>query len=196
MVGIWSEDSSETSTCRMYIHSPNFLSELNCLVAHSLGVWGIGCCFERHLIFGVKETQVTLPCALGAQVSAGPGCNESGTLHPEAVTSYWYFQSSLQNRRVYQVGCDSTYLAQNLSSSCHVSPRRSSKVLIWTAYKCCMSSWNILWVININSLFKYHGHVWSFYTRISSRTVSLPVYSGSKERILMGQVRIIPLFKI
>ena len=156
MVGIWSEDSSETSTCRMYIHSPNFLSELNCLVAHSLGVWGIGCCFERHLIFGVKETQVTLPCALGAQVSAGPGSNESGTLHPEAVTSYWYFQSSLQNRRVYQVGCDSTYLAQTLSSSCHVSSGKSCIVLIWTADKHYMSPLNMKW--------SFFSGVWLFVT--------------------------------
>ena len=145
MVGFWSEDSSETSTCRMYIHSPDFLSELNCLVAHPLGVWGIGCCFERHHIFGVKETQVTLPCALGAQVRAGPGCNESGTLHPEAVTSYRYFQSSLQNRRVYQVGCDSVYLVRTLSPSCHVSSGKSSIVLIWTADKRYMSPLNMKW---------------------------------------------------
>ena len=32
----------------------------------------------------------------------------------------------------------------------------------------CMSSWNILRVININSLFTFHGHAWSFYTRTCS----------------------------
>ena len=58
------------------------------------------------------------------------GSNESGTLHPEAVTNYWYFQSSLQNRRVYQVGCDGVYLVRTLSPSCHVSSGKSSTVLI------------------------------------------------------------------
>ena len=57
----------------MYINSPDFLCALNCAFAHPVGVWRIGCCFEGHHIFGVKETQLALPCALGAQVSAGPG---------------------------------------------------------------------------------------------------------------------------
>ena len=61
------------STCRMHVTSPDFLSELNCVVAHPMGVWVTGYYFKRHHISGVKETQLTLPCALGAQVSAGPG---------------------------------------------------------------------------------------------------------------------------
>ena len=60
----------------------------------------------------------------------GQESNESGTLYPEAVTSYRYFQSSRQNRIVYQVGCDRVYLVWTFSPSYHVSSGKSSIVLI------------------------------------------------------------------
>ena len=116
----------------------------------------------------------------------GQEINESGTLHPEAVTSYRYFQSSRQNRRVYQVGCDRVYLVWILSPSNHVSSGKSCIVLTWTANKCCMSSGKILRVININSLFTFHGHVWSFYASKSSWNSSVPTHLGPERTNIYG----------
>ena len=39
MAGIWTEDSSEPSTYTIYTNSLDLLSELNCLIGHSVGVW-------------------------------------------------------------------------------------------------------------------------------------------------------------
>ena len=122
----------------------------------------------------------------------GQGSNESGTLHPEAVSSYRYFQSSRQNRIVYKLGCDRVFLVRTLSPSCHVSFGKSCIVLIWTADKFMfslnmfMSSLKILRVININSLFTLHGPVLSFYTSKCSWSISAPTYLGPERTNIYG----------
>ena len=177
------------STCWMHVTSPDFLSKLNCVLAHPMGVWGIGWCFERHHIFGVKETQLTLPCVLGLRWLLGQGSNESGTLHPEAVTSYRYFQSFWENRIVRQMDCDRAVSCPDPATHMPCVPGK----IIWTADTCYMGSLNILPVINTKSLFTFHGQFCSFSTRICSfEKIFLPTALGW-ERIFMCQIMIIPL---
>ena len=75
----------------------------------------------------------------------GQGSNASGTLPPETVSSYWYFQSSWQNRTVYQMGCDMNLSCPDLPHTCCVSWGKSSRVssseqqtpatwILWTYY--------------------------------------------------------------
>ena len=154
-----------------------------------MGVWGIGWCFERHHIFGVKETQLTLPCVLGLRWLLGQGSNESGTLHPEAVTSYRYFQSFWENRIVRQMDCDRAVSCPDPATHMPCVPGK----IIWTADTCYMGSLNILPVINTKSLFTFHGQFCSFSTRICSfEKIFLPTALGW-ERIFMCQIMIIPL---
>ena len=101
----------EPSACRICTNSPDFLSELNGPVGHPVGVWRNCMLFLETPQMWCQGNPDSLPLCFGSSgESWGQGSNESRALHPEAVTSYQYFQSSKQNRKVYQVGCDRVYL--------------------------------------------------------------------------------------
>ena len=185
MAGIWSEDSSETSTCRMHIHSPDFLSELNCLVAHPGGIWGIGCCSRDTTYLVSRKPKSLSPVLWELGWVLGQGVMKVGHCTQKLLPVISIFRVPFRIGECIS-GCDSMYLAQTLSPSCHVSSGKSSTILTWTADKCCMRSWNMIPIININRLFTFHGRVWSFYTRKCSWTFSVPTYLGPEKKNIYG----------
>ena len=107
MTGIWSEDSSEPSTCTIYANSLDLVSEFNGPVGHPGGVWRNCMLFLETPQIWCQGSPDSLSLCFGSSgESWGQGTNESRTLHPEALCIYRYFQSSWQTRIVYQVGFD------------------------------------------------------------------------------------------
>ena len=105
MAGIWAEDSSEPSTYTIYTNSMDLLSELNCLVGHPVGVWRNCMLFlETPQMWSQGSPDSVSLCFGSSGESWGQGSNESRALHPEALSIYWYVQSSWQTRIVYQLG--------------------------------------------------------------------------------------------
>ena len=180
----------EPSTCRICTNSPDFLSELNGPVGHPVGVWRNCMLFLETPQMWCQGNPDSLPLCFGSSgESWGQGSNESRALHPEAVTSYQYFQSFWENRIVHQMDCDRAVSCPDPAT--HM-PCVLGKI-IWTADTCYMGSLNILPVINTKSLFTFHGRFCSFSTKICSfERILLPTALGW-ERIFVCQIMIIPL---
>lgn len=80
------------------------------------------------------------------------GSNESRALpHPEAVTSYQYFQSFWENRIVHKMDCGSILKSWAYIPTCHVLGK-----IIWTADTCYGLFRNILPVIKIQRVYSFH----------------------------------------
>ena len=137
MAGIWTEDSSELSTCTIHTISLDLLSELNGPVGHPAGDWRTCMLFlDASQIWCQGSPDSVSLCFGSSGESWGQGSNESRTLHPEALSIYPSVQSSCPNRTVYPVGFDREYPLWTLSASCYVSSGKSSIVLVWTGKKC------------------------------------------------------------
>ena len=115
---------------------------------------------------------------------------------PETVSSYRYFQSSWQNRIVYQMGCGLTISCPDPATHmlC-VLGQVIYSFLIWTADNCYMGSLNILLVINIESLFTFMANLGYFPVAMFIWN-NFSTYLLGSERIFVCQIMIIPLIKI
>ena len=183
MAIIWAEDSLSPQ------HAESVLTP-QISIRIKLPCWTRSGCLEELQVVSRDTTDLvsgkprfTLPELSELGESRGQGSNEGRTLHSEALSVYRYFQSSWENRIVYEMDCDRAVSCPD--SATHM-PCVLGKIicgfLIWTADICYMDSLNILPVINIKSLFTFHGQFCSFSTRICSfEKIFLPTAWGEKE---------------
>ena len=132
----------ETSTCRICTNSPDFLSELNCPVGHPVGIWRNCMLFlETSQMWCQGNPDSVSLCFGSSGESWGQGSSESRVLHPEAVTSYRYFQSFWENRIVRQMDCDRAVSCPDPATHMPCVPGKSSEQqipvtwVLWTYYQ-------------------------------------------------------------
>ena len=120
IAGIWTEGSSEPSTCTISTNSLDLLSELNGPVGHPAGIWRNCTLFlDTSQIWCQRKPDSPSLCFGSSGESWGQGT--SRRLHPKVLSIYPYVQSSWPKRIVCQVGFDREYLLWTLSASCCVS---------------------------------------------------------------------------
>ena len=119
-------------------------------------------------------------CFGSSSESRGQGSSDRRRLHPEALSSYQYFQSSWPKQVVYQMDCGREVSCPDPATHMlYVQEQVIYTYLLWTVDTCYMGSLNIILVINIESLFTFHCKFGSFPTTIGSfQMVSLPAYLG------------------
>ena len=147
----------------LVLHRFGVRSRLTVIRPLSVGIWMV---LVLEPQFSCQEKTQSHPVLWfeGLHEALGEVSGENRTLHPETLTSYQYFQSFWENRIVYQMDCDRAVSCPDPATHMPcVLGKIICSFLIWTADTCYMGSLNILPVINIKSLFTFHGQFCSFF---------------------------------